>query len=40
MAYGTVATDESGRTYFFDDIYGFDAELEAALKEVSAFPSE
>ena len=40
IVYQTVATDESGRTYFFDDIYGFDAELEAALKKVSASPSE
>lgn len=35
ILYGTVATDENGRTYFFDDIYGFDAELEKALAKVS-----
>ena len=40
IVYGTVATDESGRTYFFDDIYGFDAELEAALAKVSSYRSE
>lgn len=31
ILYTTVATDEDGHTYFLDDIYGFDAELEAAL---------
>lgn len=40
IVYGTVATDESGRIYFFDDIYGFDAELEAALAKVSAIRGE
>jgi len=31
ILYSTVATDEDGHTYFLDDIYGFDATLEAAL---------
>lgn len=36
IVYATVATDESGRAYFFNDIYGFDTELEAALSKVSS----
>ncbi len=40
IVYGTVTTDESGRIYFYDDIYGFDAELEAALEKVSAYRSQ
>lgn len=40
IVYGTVATDESGRTYFFDDIYRFDADLEAALAKVSSYRSD
>jgi L,D-transpeptidase YcbB len=40
IVYATVATDESGRTYFYDDIYGFDAALEASLSKVSSYRSE
>ena len=40
IVYGTVTTDESGHINFYDDIYGFDAELEAALAKVSAYRSQ
>ncbi|MGB6694596.1 MAG: L,D-transpeptidase family protein, partial [Terracidiphilus sp.] len=40
IVYGTVTTDESGHINFYDDIYGFDAELEAALTKVSAYRSQ
>jgi L,D-transpeptidase YcbB len=40
IVYGTVTTDDNGRIYFYDDIYGFDAELEAALEKVSAYRSQ
>ena len=31
ILYGTVAIDEEGKVSFFDDCYGYDAELEVAL---------
>lgn len=39
ILYATVATDENGRAYFLDDIYGFDAELEAILGKGYPYPS-
>ena len=39
ILYATVATEENGRAYFLDDIYGFDAELEAALAKGYPYPS-
>ncbi len=39
ILYATVATLENGRAYFLDDIYGFDAELEAMLAKGYPYPS-
>jgi murein L,D-transpeptidase YcbB/YkuD len=39
ILYATVATLENGRAYFLDDIYGFDAELEAMLTKGYPYPS-
>jgi L,D-transpeptidase YcbB len=39
ILYATVATLENGRAYFLDDIYGFDAELEAVLAKGYPYPS-
>lgn len=38
IIYGTVAVDESGRVHFFDDIYGYDLELERALAKGYPYP--
>ena len=32
IVYGTVVVNEENQIRFFDDIYGYDAELEKALK--------
>lgn len=39
IVYGTVATDESGQVFFFDDVYGFDAQLDAVLKKGYPYPT-
>jgi L,D-transpeptidase YcbB len=38
IVYGTVAVDEGGQVYFFDDIYGYDADLEKALAKGYPYP--
>jgi L,D-transpeptidase YcbB len=38
IVYGTSAVDEAGQVYFFDDIYGYDAELEKALAKGYPYP--
>ena len=39
ILYATVATEENGRAYFLDDIYGFDAQLESVLAKGYPYPS-
>lgn len=38
IIYGTVAVDEEDLTHFFDDIYGYDADLEKALAKGYPYP--
>jgi L,D-transpeptidase YcbB len=38
ILYGTAAVDESGRVHFFEDIYGYDRELEQALAKGYPYP--
>jgi murein L,D-transpeptidase YcbB/YkuD len=38
IVYGTAAVDEEGQYHFFDDIYGYDAELEQALAKGYPYP--
>ncbi len=38
--YITAIVDEDGQTHFFDDIYGYDRELEASLAKGYPYPSE
>ncbi len=38
IVYGTVAVDESGHVHFFEDIYGYDLELERALLKGYPYP--
>jgi len=38
IAYGTAAVDESDRVHFFEDIYGYDLELERALAKGYPYP--
>jgi L,D-transpeptidase YcbB len=38
IVYGTAAVDEQHQFHFFDDIYGYDAELEAALAKGYPYP--
>ncbi len=38
IAYGTVAVDESGQVHFFEDVYGYDLELERALVKGYPYP--
>jgi len=33
IVYGTAAALQDGQVYFFDDVYGYDAELEEALNK-------
>jgi L,D-transpeptidase YcbB len=33
ILYGTVIVDEKNNVFFFDDVYGYDKELDAALKK-------
>ena len=39
IVYGTAVTKEDGRTYFFDDIYGFDKQLAKLTAEAYASKS-
>jgi len=36
IVYGTAVTKEDGKTYFFDDIYGYDKELETLFTQAYA----
>jgi murein L,D-transpeptidase YcbB/YkuD len=38
ILYGTAAVKPDGRAYFFDDIYGYDSELERALAKGYPYP--
>lgn len=38
IVYGTAAVDEEHQFHFYDDIYGYDAELEAALAKGYPYP--
>ncbi len=38
IVYGTVVIDVGGEAHFFDDIYGYDAELEQALAKGYPYP--
>ena len=39
LVYGTVAVDENNNVFFFDDIYGYDKELDAVLKKGYPYPT-
>ena len=38
ILYATAIVDENGAIHFFDDIYGYDAELEKVLAKGYPFP--
>jgi L,D-transpeptidase YcbB len=38
IVYGTAAVNEAGEVFFFDDIYGYDADLEKALAHRYPYP--
>jgi len=38
IVYGTAAVNEAGEVFFFDDIYGYDADLEKALAHGYPYP--
>jgi L,D-transpeptidase YcbB len=39
IIYGTAVVEESGDVHFFDDLYGYDAELQKALAKGYPYPS-
>ncbi len=39
LLYSTVVADPDGTTYFFDDIYGYDARLDAVLTKGPPYPN-
>jgi murein L,D-transpeptidase YcbB/YkuD len=39
ILYGTVVVDEKNSVFFFDDVYGYDKQLDAALKKGYPYPS-
>ena len=39
ILYGTVIVDEKNNVFFFDDVYGYDQQLDAALKKGYPYPS-
>jgi L,D-transpeptidase YcbB len=39
ILYGTVLVDEKNNVYFFDDVYGYDKQLDEALKKGYPYPS-
>lgn len=39
ILYGTVAVDEHSRVFFFDDVYGYDKQLDEALKKGYPYPT-
>ena len=38
ILYATAVVEENGVTHFFDDIYGYDGELEKALAKGYPYP--
>jgi murein L,D-transpeptidase YcbB/YkuD len=38
ILYGTAVVDPEGKVHFFDDIYGYDDELEKALAKGYPYP--
>jgi hypothetical protein len=38
IVYGTAAVNEAGEVFFFDDIYGYDTDLEKALAKGYPYP--
>jgi L,D-transpeptidase YcbB len=40
IVYGTVAVDEKNNVFFFDDIYGYDKELDEVLKKGYPYPTD
>jgi len=39
ILYGTVAVDEKNNVFFFDDVYGYDKQLDEALKKGYLYPT-
>jgi len=39
ILYGTVAVDEKNKVFFFDDVYGYDKQLDEALKKGYPYPT-
>jgi len=39
LVYGTVAVDDKNNVFFFDDVYGYDKELDAVLKKGYPYPT-
>ena len=39
ILYGTVAVDEHNKVFFFDDVYGYDKQLDDALKKGYPYPT-
>jgi murein L,D-transpeptidase YcbB/YkuD len=39
ILYGTVAVDEHNKVFFFDDVYGYDKQLDEALKKGYPYPT-
>ena len=39
ILYGTVAVDEKNNVFFFDDVYGYDKQLDEALKKGYPYPT-
>jgi hypothetical protein len=39
ILYGTVTVDEKNNVFFFDDVYGYDKQLDEALKKRYSYPT-
>jgi len=39
ILYGTIAVDEDNKAFFFDDVYGYDKQLDEALKKGYPYPT-
>ena len=39
LVYGTALVDESGAVFFYDDVYGYDRDLDAALRRGYPYPT-
>lgn len=39
ILYGTVAVDEKNNVFFFDDVYGYDKQLDQALNKGYPYPT-